>query len=427
MPEFIINFLTARWPELLGILITLSTGIVMPWLSRKSSNYKKIDKRLIVASLLHMVYLSVVSLGIMSIGVFILTFLIVLGVGITWWMLIAAYVALAIVTLLAFFGVMRWSKRMRLLLGKAKDADKKLYWMLTWVAVSSIVLSYVSLVFIGTELQDTAYRIALIISWALQIWWLVIIVAIIWKSAEYVYSTIKVTMLDGEVYHFDCSPKVCRVYRNYIRILKRDENNVVIQELQINEVAIKQIEYLKYGKLPELRDLVKIRQEQATDYDEVYTLVKTAFDSNPGTDGLVPDYLNGLREKDTFIPELSLVAEHENGRIIGQVVLYKTDITTPDAILTELVLSPISVHPDYFRQGIARAMMERAFEIAVGLGYRLVFLCGDPAFYRMIGFTPTFEHGIYHVNDKDKNAEWCMVRELAAGALVGVGGTVDIE
>ena len=172
---------------------------------------------------------------------------------------------------------------------------------------------------------------------------------------------------------------------------------------------------------------MKIRQEHPPDYKEVYTLVETAFNSNPSTDGLVPDYLNGLRTKDTFIPELSLVAEHENGKIIGQVVLYKTDITTPAAIRTELVLSPISVHPDYFRQGIARAMMEKAFGIAKGLGYRLVFLCGDPAFYRKIGFTPSFGHGIYHVADKDKNAEWCMVRELTPGALAGVSGTIDIE
>ena len=172
---------------------------------------------------------------------------------------------------------------------------------------------------------------------------------------------------------------------------------------------------------------MKIRQEQASDYEEVYTLVKTAFDSNPSTDGLVPDYLNDLRTKDTFIPQLSLVTELENGKIIGQVVLYKTHITTPDATVTELVLSPISVHPGYFRQGIARAMMERAFEIAKNMGYKLVFLCGDPAFYRKIGFTPSFEHNIYHVSDKDKNAEWCMVRELVVGALCNVSGTIDIE
>ena len=41
-----------------------------------------------------------------------------------------------------------------------------------------------------------------------------------------------------------------------------------------------------------------------------------------------PDYLEKLRAKDVFIPELSLVAEHNSGKIVGQIVLCKTDITT---------------------------------------------------------------------------------------------------
>ena len=128
-----------------------------------------------------------------------------------------------------------------------------------------------------------------------------------------------------------------------------------------------------------------------------------------------------------FIPELSLVAELENGKIVGQVVLYKTNIITSTEIIPELVLSPICVHPARFRQGIARAMMEKAFEIAVSLGYRVVFLCGAPQIYRKIGFVPAREHNIYHVTDTEKNAEWCKVRELVSETLENLNGTVDIE
>jgi len=114
---------------------------------------------------------------------------------------------------------------------------------------------------------------------------------------------------------------------------------------------------------------MKIRQEHPADYPEVYELVKTSFATLPDADGTEADYLNDVRKKDTFIPELSLVAEHENGKLIGQIVLYKTDIATPDKTITELVLSPICVHPDYFRRGIARALMESAFARARDLGY----------------------------------------------------------
>ena len=51
-----------------------------------------------------------------------------------------------------------------------------------------------------------------------------------------------------------------------------------------------------------------IRRENPADYDEVYQLVKTAFAASPDSDGTEQDYLNEIRKKDAFIPELSLVA-----------------------------------------------------------------------------------------------------------------------
>lgn len=170
---------------------------------------------------------------------------------------------------------------------------------------------------------------------------------------------------------------------------------------------------------------MKVRQEKPSDYDEVYQLVKMSFATNADDDGTTQDYLNELRGKDTFIPELSLVAEHENGTIVGQVVLYKTVIITPQGELTELLLSPISVHPDYFRQGMARAMIGEALRIAKEMGFNAVFLCGNPNVYKGLGFLPTYMYGIYHENDKSKAAEWSMVRELSRGTLNGISGTVN--
>jgi predicted N-acetyltransferase YhbS len=169
-----------------------------------------------------------------------------------------------------------------------------------------------------------------------------------------------------------------------------------------------------------------IRQEKPSDYDKVCELVKRSFATNEDDDGTTHDYLNELRNKDCFIPELSLVAEHENGEIIGQIVLYKADIVTKDKTITELVLSPICVSPDYFNRGIARKMAEKSFEIAKELGYKAVFLCGEPKIYSRLGFSPTYKRSIYHVWDKEKNADWCMVRELVDGALDGISGTIDI-
>jgi predicted N-acetyltransferase YhbS len=84
------------------------------------------------------------------------------------------------------------------------------------------------------------------------------------------------------------------------------------------------------------------------------------------------------------------------------------------------------VHPSYFRQGIARAMIGESFGIARKMGYNAVFLCGEPELYGKLGFVPSFKFGIFHVSDSSKNAKWCMVCELVEGALKDVAGTVDI-
>jgi predicted N-acetyltransferase YhbS len=168
---------------------------------------------------------------------------------------------------------------------------------------------------------------------------------------------------------------------------------------------------------------MKIRKEKPADYAAVNELVKTAFATNADDDGTTHDYLAKLRKKDTFIPDLSLVAEEEDGSIIGQIVLYKTFVTTDRGKVTELVLSPICVRPDRFRRGIARAMVEDAVRIAAKMGFGGVFLCGHPAIYGRLGFVPSKQYGIYHVKDKD--ADWSMVRELYDGALSRIAGTVD--
>jgi len=246
MTDFLYSTLMARWPEILGLLLTLTSGFLIPWISKKSGNYKKLNKKMMLICLLHLFYLSIVPLIISSIGVFAVVIITTIT-GATMGMITVAtfYTLLTIITLLIFYSVMRISKRMRIMMEKAKEISKRLYTMLWWVAFLSIVLSYANLTFIGSAHEETVYSIVLAISWILQIWWLCVVAALVWKSSEYVYTKIKITMMDGEIFYFDCSPKVCRVYRNYIRILKRDENDVVIQEMQINEAAIKQIEYSK--------------------------------------------------------------------------------------------------------------------------------------------------------------------------------------
>lgn len=173
------------------------------------------------------------------------------------------------------------------------------------------------------------------------------------------------------------------------------------------------------------REPVNIRRETPSDYGEVYELVKASFATS--TNDGEWDYLSEVRKSDNFIPGLSFVAENGKGKLVGQIVLYKTEISTPNGPVAALLLSPISVHPDHFRRGIARAMMREAFAVAKAMGYTAVFLCGEPEFYHKFGFRATYEYNIFHITDETGCAEWCMVLELVDGALAGILGTIDIQ
>ena len=165
---------------------------------------------------------------------------------------------------------------------------------------------------------------------------------------------------------------------------------------------------------------INIRNETPTDYAEVNDLVYTAF-SSVGHEDDTAGYLIEVRKKDTFIPELSFVAEL-NGKIVGQITLYHTDIVTQTSRITQLVLLPVSVLPEFANNGIASEMILHALEKAKRMGYVAVFLQGDPGFYIKFGFEPTYKHGIYHQKDEERNAEYCMVKVLVPGAVDGISG-----
>lgn len=171
---------------------------------------------------------------------------------------------------------------------------------------------------------------------------------------------------------------------------------------------------------------ITIRQEHPNDYDEVFGLVTDTFKTSPHSDGDEAEYLNAVRKKAEFIPELSLVAvDLKREKIVGQIVLYQTTIRTKSEDLVELVLSPICVHPDYFGKGIARTLIETAVQRASKLGFKAVFLCGDPTLYSRFDFEPTYKYKILHVNDREGKAEWSMVRAIDSGFLGSFEGTIQ--
>ena len=116
----------------------------------------------------------------------------------------------------------------------------------------------------------------------------------------------------------------------------------------------------------------RIRRETQEDYRRVEELTRRAF-WNLYVPGCSEHYLaHILRDHADFIPELDLVAELE-GSIIGNIMYTKASLTDEDG--TEkpiLTFGPISVLPEYQRQGCGKALIEASFRKAAELGYDVV-------------------------------------------------------
>lgn len=141
-----------------------------------------------------------------------------------------------------------------------------------------------------------------------------------------------------------------------------------------------------------------IRQERLEDYDEVYHVVKVAFESTKHSDGNEQDLAVELRKSKAFIPELSLVAV-EDGKIVGQILFTKAVVQGGEV----LALAPLSVLPDYQNRGIGLSLMKEGHSIAHKLGYEYSVVLGHSKYYPKAGYIPASEYGIkapFEVDDE---------------------------
>ena len=133
-----------------------------------------------------------------------------------------------------------------------------------------------------------------------------------------------------------------------------------------------------------------IREEEEKDYDQIYSVVKNAFDCAEHADGNEPDLVNALRRGEAYIPELSLVAEAE-GKIVGHIMFTKASVNEH----TVLALAPLSVLPEYQRTGVGTALIAAGHEMATRLGYSYSIVLGSETYYPRLGYVPAALYGIY--------------------------------
>ena len=165
---------------------------------------------------------------------------------------------------------------------------------------------------------------------------------------------------------------------------------------------------------------IKLRIEQSSDYHETENITREAFWNHysPGCDEHY--LLHIMRNHPKFVPELDIVAEHNN-KIVGNVVCLKSFIMADDGNQYEVLsLGPISVLPEYQQQGIGGRMIALTKKLASEMGFRAILLCGDPDYYLRQGFIPAETLGI-RTEDKIYATD-LHVCELNDNALANVKG-----
>ena len=165
-----------------------------------------------------------------------------------------------------------------------------------------------------------------------------------------------------------------------------------------------------------------IKQEENTELPVICKLIEKAFADMPESDHQEHLLVDRLHNSDTYIPELSLVAETEKGELVGYILLTKVEIVFGSEIYTSLAVAPLAVLPEYQNRGIGGMLLKEAHKRAAALGYGTAVLLGHKDYYPRFGYRKAADYGITF--PFDVSSEYCQVIELIPDALKGINGIV---
>ena len=170
---------------------------------------------------------------------------------------------------------------------------------------------------------------------------------------------------------------------------------------------------------------VIVRLEEEKDYRIVENITRDALNYpdriTRGQIGCPYEHwmVHELRHRDGIL-ELSLVAQLKDGTIVGHIICSKAIVKIENRKLSVLDLGPLSVQPEYQRQGIGKALIRAMIEKAKKLDYGAILFFGRPEYYPQFGFK---EAVIYGISDAEGyNYPAFMAMELKKGYLKSVCG-----
>ena len=164
----------------------------------------------------------------------------------------------------------------------------------------------------------------------------------------------------------------------------------------------------------------QIRSAAESDWPGISRVVLAAFGEEEGKE--IRDLIADLLVDPSAQPSLSLVATVEDD-VVGHVLFTRAAIRGAEPPVSVAILAPLAVHPDEQGRGIGGRLIQEGIQRLEASEVALVFVLGDPGYYKRHGFAPAGVRGLdapYPVPAEHADA-W-MVQALQPGILGHVRG-----
>lgn len=165
---------------------------------------------------------------------------------------------------------------------------------------------------------------------------------------------------------------------------------------------------------------INVRLEEEKDYRRVEEITRAAFGYpdriKRGRIGCPYEHwmVHELRRRDGIMA-LSLVAELEDGTIVGHIICSNAVVKKENHVLPVLNFGPLSVLPEYQCQGVGKTLVQSMIEQAKRLDYGAILFFGRPEYYPQFGFKQAV---FYEISDSEGyNYPAFMAMELKEGYL----------
>lgn len=124
-----------------------------------------------------------------------------------------------------------------------------------------------------------------------------------------------------------------------------------------------------------------IRNELESDFETISAVIKAAFENHPHSNQTEQFIVKALRAANALT--VSLVAEVD-GKVVGYIAF--SPVTISDGSHNWYGLGPVSVLPEFQKQGIGKSLIYEGLSLLKALEAKGCVLVGDLNYYEQFGF-----------------------------------------